>query len=1049
MRVYLSFVAIVLIPSVLFSTSELPKGIAKIKEDFKINGASQNTDLLNPIVTNDNLGNYYVVWYEHDGSPNLYFRKISPSGELISNPISVVSQGGSPELKYHDIAVDELGTILIVWLDNRLHPQPNGGDNDIFATAFNTILEKLMPELPIQPNNVRDPFGAGYDPIYVSSMEHMFLIPYQVDATGWSNFIVTYSDEASGSEMDDHEDLLSVIVSFFSLAPVLTYYDPIHVDDNGYPEDIASGEGAVVKNSENELMFVFHCDRTGVSDVYSQKFGVNINPPVYQFEREDTEVNERVVWNGTGEDLEKPNIIFQSTDNYIISAMRNDDERDDKIVFRLFDPSGTGGEVIQANEITIFQSLLSASLPVKYMDRFPNDYFILVWHGTESFGLPRHIFAKIYDEEGNHISDDSEEYELSNRYYDQTEINSFTPSVAVGTNDRFLVTWADDRDADGTGGTDIYAALYQLDLVNPTVTGPTTTFDPPAKVFSGSSIPILTEGVSDAESGIREVELIYAFSYLWEEYQVTDSVICIEDAPGSGDYSANMPPPSHPAFIEYYIRARDLARNPGFHPFDPEFEKFELHIRELGDISGDGCIDNVDLGMIIEMIEHQHQPIDVPGFFANIDEDDDIDCDDENLLEQLVGGFPYLGCYGLSIRYPDGPILELEAVAGEPGETDITIPIDLENDSSRVSFAYLQYSFNSSVFSIDSVYKTARSQSIPLSIQDPCPPIGSSGLGKNLLSGNDSTFIEKGKGAILNIKVDVAPDAPEGYYHFEILRGALADTTKKTLKTQPLRGKFFIPEAPPVSIVCTPLSDTTLSAGDTLTFNTTLTNHSDSTKSPKFFIYGTTTGPDSFTFLAVDTSQLMVLPPGEKKRDITNLEVPQGAPLGHYVFTAYVATNDTILDEDPFGFQISGQSMPGHGGNQLASSGKNMEPWRVIDGWFGYNESKQGKDESNIASSQLPKSYSISQNYPNPFNPSTTLQFTVPQSEEPIYVKVSIYDIRGHLIRRLVDGERKAGEYRVHWDGKDERGEQLSSGIYLYQIDAGEFRSTKKMVLVR
>jgi len=245
------------------------------------------------------------------------------------------------------------------------------------------------------------------------------------------------------------------------------------------------------------------------------------------------------------------------------------------------------------------------------------------------------------------------------------------------------------------------------------------------------------------------------------------------------------------------------------------------------------------------------------------------------------------------------------------------------------------------------------------------------------------------------------------------------------------------------------LGDTTLASGDTLTFNTTLTNHSDSTKSPKFFIYGTTTRPDSFTFLAVDTSEIMRLPPGGRKLDATDLEVPQGAPIGHYVFTAYVCGNDTTLDEDPFGFQVvSGSGKPSNGENKLLSSGNEMGPWKVHSGWFGYNKRNGGGAESVIESAPLPKAFSVSQNYPNPFNPSTTIQFDIPAGQSFAPVEISIYDMRGRLIRKLLDEKKKPGRYQVHWDGRDGKGNKVSSGVYLYRIVADDFMSTRKMVLL-
>jgi len=99
-------------------------------------------------------------------------------------------------------------------------------------------------------------------------------------------------------------------------------------------------------------------------------------------------------------------------------------------------------------------------------------------------------------------------------------------------------------------------------------------------------------------------------------------------------------------------------------------------------------------------------------------------------------------------------------------------------------------------------------------------------------------------------------------------------------------------------------------------------------------------------------------------------------------------------------------------------------------------------------SASLPKAFSISQNYPNPFNPSTTIDYEIPEGES-VPARLRIFDIRGHLIRTLEDTEKTAGRYSVHWDGKNNKGEQVGSGVYLYRIEAGDFASTRKMILAR
>ncbi len=92
-------------------------------------------------------------------------------------------------------------------------------------------------------------------------------------------------------------------------------------------------------------------------------------------------------------------------------------------------------------------------------------------------------------------------------------------------------------------------------------------------------------------------------------------------------------------------------------------------------------------------------------------------------------------------------------------------------------------------------------------------------------------------------------------------------------------------------------------------------------------------------------------------------------------------------------------------------------------------------------------SFVLSQNYPNPFNPSTRIKFSLPQTEK---VKLEVYDIQGNLIRSLVDYELyQPGNYEVTWDGSDNHGSRVASGIYFTKMQAGKFAQTKKMNLVK
>lgn len=93
-----------------------------------------------------------------------------------------------------------------------------------------------------------------------------------------------------------------------------------------------------------------------------------------------------------------------------------------------------------------------------------------------------------------------------------------------------------------------------------------------------------------------------------------------------------------------------------------------------------------------------------------------------------------------------------------------------------------------------------------------------------------------------------------------------------------------------------------------------------------------------------------------------------------------------------------------------------------------------------------PSQFHLSQNYPNPFNPVTNLQFTLSKS---VHVKIDIFNIVGQRVRTLVDKDMKPGVYVADWDGKDENGNSVSSGIYFYKMQAGEFSNMKKMVLLK
>ncbi|MCH7879908.1 MAG: T9SS type A sorting domain-containing protein [candidate division Zixibacteria bacterium] len=98
-----------------------------------------------------------------------------------------------------------------------------------------------------------------------------------------------------------------------------------------------------------------------------------------------------------------------------------------------------------------------------------------------------------------------------------------------------------------------------------------------------------------------------------------------------------------------------------------------------------------------------------------------------------------------------------------------------------------------------------------------------------------------------------------------------------------------------------------------------------------------------------------------------------------------------------------------------------------------------------IESGLLPKSFDLGQNYPNPFNPVTKIELALPQATQ---WTLTVYNMLGQRVRRF-DGEAEAGVLSVIWDGRNDKGRAVASGVYLYQVKAGAFAQTKKMMLLK
>lgn len=127
-----------------------------------------------------------------------------------------------------------------------------------------------------------------------------------------------------------------------------------------------------------------------------------------------------------------------------------------------------------------------------------------------------------------------------------------------------------------------------------------------------------------------------------------------------------------------------------------------------------------------------------------------------------------------------------------------------------------------------------------------------------------------------------------------------------------------------------------------------------------------------------------------------------------------------------------------------------------------YESFSSGIEEEEEEEVVLPKNYSLGQNYPNPFNPVTTIRYTVGISQatvanggestadgSPVQTSLRVYNIRGQLVKTLVDGELNPGSYEAIWDGTDQAGDRVASGIYLYRLKTDKNQTTRRMILIK
>jgi len=165
----------------------------------------------------------------------------------------------------------------------------------------------------------------------------------------------------------------------------------------------------------------------------------------------------------------------------------------------------------------------------------------------------------------------------------------------------------------------------------------------------------------------------------------------------------------------------------------------------------------------------------------------------------------------------------------------------------------------------------------------------------------------------------------------------------------------------------------------------------------------------------------------------------------HYGDAGVEVKGDTLEGNFPLGVKsiFLEPNQPSSVAEQLAEFEKT--PLTVQSSLEDFNTVSVEQEDSGI-----PQSFSLAQNFPNPFNPVTVIQYQLPGSGlKTARVSLKVYDLLGKEVQTLVDREHAPGIYEIRWDGTNNSGAKVSSGVYIYQLKFRDFTSSKKMILLR
>ena len=159
----------------------------------------------------------------------------------------------------------------------------------------------------------------------------------------------------------------------------------------------------------------------------------------------------------------------------------------------------------------------------------------------------------------------------------------------------------------------------------------------------------------------------------------------------------------------------------------------------------------------------------------------------------------------------------------------------------------------------------------------------------------------------------------------------------------------------------------------------------------------------------------------------------------------YTFINDTLTIDLHFG-NISVQAVTFLcDGNVIDFNSQQSNMFRIGTD-FDDCEDYSGQQLGLSIDDNIPKKIKLNQNYPNPFNPITSLSYTLLKDE---LVNLMVYDMKGRMVKTLINGFQTAGKKSVQWNATNHQGKPVSAGVYLYKVQVGAFVQTKKMILLK